>query len=365
MTDTLHLLIPGLLGPWPKVHPSDFPALATPALQHLLNRAQVEEEVEQGLEANLCALFSVFTNATVEHDLPIAALTCLADGGEPGEHFWLRADPVHLSADMNRVVLFDARMLDLQADEAADLVADCNRQFAASDWQLEALHPHRWYLRLRTADTTQLITTPLPDAIGKDINPLLPGGADKERWHTLLTEVQMVLHQSDVNSEREWDNQLPVNSIWLWGGGRLPSTIAQPYTHVYGSDALTQGLSQLARLACRDVPANALQWHAQATAGSNNLIVLETIRYYIFNDDLYRWCDRLRSLEQDWFAPCLQLLKQGRLRRLLVSACNGQRYIIERRHLRRFWRAKRAINDYFELGTGLIDNNQVSTSHST
>ena len=361
MTDTLHLLIPGLLGPWPAVQNADLPQLVTPALQRLLNRAQIEDEAQRGLEANLCALFSVFAG---QHDLPIAALTCLADGGEPGEHFWLRADPVHLSADMNRAVLFDARMLDLQAEEAADLVADCDRQSTTTDWQLQALHPHRWYLRLRAGDHTELVTTPLPDAISKDINPLLPRGADKERWHTLLTEMQMILHQSDVNSEREWDNQLPVNSVWLWGGGRLPKTIAQPYYHVYGSDALTQGLSQLAHVNCQSIPANAYEWHTQAASASSgsHLIVFETTRYYVFNNDLYRWCDRLRSLEQDWFAPCLQLLKQGRLRRLLVSACSGQRFIIERRYLRRFWSAKRPINDYLELGTGLIGNQQTSSS---
>ena len=194
MTKTLHLIIPGLLGPW-TLQP-EFPLPQTTALERLLGRATVQSAAT-GLEATLFTLFGLAPDSDA-NDLPVAAVTRLADGGAANRGWWLRADPVHLQADLHQILLLDARILNIDAGEAQTLLNEFNRVFAADGWNLEIPHPSRWYLRLD--QHPDIRTYPLMAAIGHNINPLLPFGGASPRWHTLLTEIQMLFHSSPVKS---------------------------------------------------------------------------------------------------------------------------------------------------------------------
>ena len=55
--------------------------------------------------------------------------------------------------------------------------------------------------------------------------PYLPTGKDGKQWHTVLNEMQILLHTAQVNIERERRGDLPINSLWFWGSGRLPQEI--------------------------------------------------------------------------------------------------------------------------------------------
>ncbi|HXH04027.1 MAG TPA: hypothetical protein VNN09_12005, partial [Candidatus Competibacteraceae bacterium] len=230
MGKTLYLLIPGLLGPWPEADRPGFPCPRLPALERLLARGEGKDTASRGLEASLARLFGLEGG-----ELPVAAITRLAEGGEPDrEGWWLRADPVHLKADLHQIVLFDARHLQLRPDEAAALAAAFNRTFAGDGLILETPHPERWYLRL--AADPGITTVTLAEAVGRDINPLLPAGPEARRWRALLTEIQMLFHLDPVNQAREAAGQPEVNSLWLWGGGRLPARLAAPVAALYAAD---------------------------------------------------------------------------------------------------------------------------------
>ncbi|MDP1952402.1 MAG: phosphoglycerate mutase, partial [Betaproteobacteria bacterium] len=90
-----HLLLPDLF--WPdREFPDIYRGLAAPALERLLGKGRRHQaDVPAGAQSAeewLCARFGVERQG----DLPIAPFCLLADGGEPGTHHWLRADPVHL-----------------------------------------------------------------------------------------------------------------------------------------------------------------------------------------------------------------------------------------------------------------------------
>lgn len=339
MTNTLELVIPGLFGPWPEDTDVAALNLELPALQRLLGRAVEEPCPQTDFESLMFALFGVEAPAE-GRDLPVAAVTRLGDGGSPDDGYWLRADPVHLSAEMHQVRLFDARFLDLRAEEAADLVAEIE-PLLEPNAQLRALHPARWYMRC--AGDPGIRTTPLPQLIGRDINPHLPHGPNKERWHGLLTEIQMQIHASDVNSERAWDNQLPVNSVWFWGGGRLPPppALRPPAARFYADDPLSRGLCLRAepRPNRQRLPPDL----AAVDSASGAFAVFETMRYYVINDDVFRWADRLAQLETNWFAPALERLRAGSFRELRLYPCRGVGLRVTRAALRRFWRPVRPL----------------------
>lgn len=344
MATTLHLLIPGLLGPWPpdRIDPA-FPRPTAPVLEWLLARARVSV-APLSPDAALFRLFGL--PAASEPDLPVAAVTRLADGAEAEDGWWLRADPVHLRADLHGVWLADARMLAIDLAEAQALVAAFNQTFATDGLRLDAPRPDRWYLRL--PDDPGVRTHPLENAIGRDIQPLLPYGPASRRWHTLLTEAQMLFHAHPVNRTREERNQPLLNGIWLWGGGVCPTGIRAPAAGLYANDPLTRGLARLAGTTVGPVPANAGDWLDAAAGEADGLVVLETTRFDPMDDDPSAWAGHIVELERAWFAPCRQLLlRTGGLAALHLHPGNGRLYTVTSAARWRFWRHPRPLPTHF------------------
>lgn len=341
MTASLTLFVPGLLGPWPTASEPGFPLPATPALERLLARADAASCPVAGFEAVLCLRFGL--QQPPDGDLPVAALTRLADTGAAAGH-WLRADPVHLRADLHQVLLVDARHLAITADEAARLAEAFNCTFADDGLRLDTPCPERWYLQVDPPPA--LRTTPLADTIGRDIDPRLPQGDDARRWHARLTEIQMLFHAHPVNQLREAREQPTLNGLWLWGGGGLPDTLQAPRTEFYARDPLSRGLARQAGLAVQVPPDDAGDWRAAEAAGGDALIVLDELRDPLLDDDPSGWSERLAGLERRWFAPLLEMLRRGHLRRLALLPCDGRRFTLVRAGLRRFWRRSRPLVGY-------------------
>jgi hypothetical protein len=42
---------------------------------------------------------------------------------------------------------------------------------------------------------------------------------------------------AEVNTRRESEGKLAINSTWFWGAGALPEAAAKPYSVVYADDA--------------------------------------------------------------------------------------------------------------------------------
>ena len=219
--------------------------LRLPALEALLGRGSRQPCAAEGVEAALCEALGI----TRQQDWPLAPATLRADGGVAGDAYWLRADPVHLRVMRDRIVLADSESLELSRQEADALATSIGDHFGAELSPL-SLHPQRWYLRFPTAP--RLVTTPLSVAVGRDIEPLLPHGRDAMRFRTLSNELQMLLHAHPVNQAREARGELAVNSLWLWGGGRLPACAAFP-SPIYARNAEAQALAAFcarARMHC-------------------------------------------------------------------------------------------------------------------
>ena len=101
-------------------------------------------------------------------------MTRFLDMGVLDNDWWIRADPVHLQADRDRLILVDAAALDLTQDEANRLAAELQEPYRADGWLLKAPRPERWYLKPPTAP--QITTTALPDVVARNIQQYLPRG---------------------------------------------------------------------------------------------------------------------------------------------------------------------------------------------
>ena len=336
---TLSLLTPGLFDPLPAL---TAPAPQPPALLTLLARARQHSAAASDSDELLLQLFGI--TPAYDADVPVAVLSWLGEVDAPvADGYWLRADPVHLRADQARLLLFGPRVLAVRMDEARALAAAFNAMYDADGWRLETPHPQRWYLRL--PDDPRLRTHALHAVIGRNIDSFLPQGANGKHWHGVLNEVQMLFHGSPVNAAREVQGQLPINSVWFWGGGRLPVIEPPLWTQVCSAEPCARGLAVTAGVTVATATDITAAWSRDGGA-DNQLVVISELQDAVLYGDADAWCSALLNLERDWLAPALAALKSGGLDVLRLYPGNNRVYEITRAGLRRFWRRRRVFESY-------------------
>lgn len=310
-----HLLIPGLFPPFRPETRNALRDLSLPALATLLARGNQKTLPDDSMDTWLCRAFGV----EKQYDRPVAAFTLLANGGNPGNDFWLLAEPVHLQLQRDRLVLADATNLNITQEEADSLTAALNEHFSDEGLSFFPTRSGQWHLRL-TPPPGHLKTYSLETAIGRNIRNILPSGADGRRWHSILNETQMLLHRHPVNESREQRGLPPVNSIWPWGGGILPTKLSTDFVHICSDNALTRGLAVATDTPCSNVPETAKEWLQTNQAVSHHLVVLDSLHTAALHGDILRWRETLLRLERNWLGPLRQALSRDKISRLTLYA---------------------------------------------
>jgi hypothetical protein len=267
---------------------------------------------------------------------PVAALSYLDDFGELPNGYCLRADPVHLRTDTGGLILFDSASFELGAAESRALVDTLAGHLAVDGWTLAHRDPRRWYLVGERPQ--ELVTTALPALRGTPVPACSFTGTDAPVWTARLNELQMLMHNHPVNQARAARGQVPVNSLWLWGGGEAPAPAAADCSRVLGDNPFARGCARYC-----DLPAGPPGARAADTlpaAGERQLVVLEDCRTAAAYDDFAGWQTALQRLEHDWFAVLLRALRTGRLERLDLLPLNGRRYCLPRRRLLAVWKGR-------------------------
>ncbi len=316
------------------------------ALETLLSRAEViDRGFPRGYEEGLFALFDLVRQENT--DLPVAAVTRMFDMGVIDNDWWLRADPVHLSLNRDRLILADAQKLEVTKEEANGLVAEIMEVFNADGWLLKAPHPERWYLKPMRAPN--LTTSSLSQVVGRDVHGFMPRGPDDKAWHTIMNELQILLHTATVNVEREKEGKLPINSLWFWGSGRLPRIAPVSWTRVWSNEPVSLSLAKLSSTQTGNLPAGYAEWHQQAGQTGEHLVVLDEIHEATLYNDTSRWQEILHKLEKDWMEPLLRDLKSGAMARLTLMTDAGVNFTLTSRQARRWWRWRRSLASHRQV----------------
>ena len=329
---TLTLVIPGVQG----TASSDATHVATAraeALELLLTRAQCTP-VDADVDKLLCQLFDVTLRP--DADLPIAPVTYALDHGELPVGYCLRADPVHAVADRDVLRILDPHTLPIAPVEARDLVATLNTHFAPDGLQFIAPQSERWYLVL-PADPL-IRTHSLTDIAGASLHDYLPSGTHGKRWQGVLNEIQMLLHEHPVNNAREARGELPINSVWFWGGGHVPSLAQNKWAQVWSDNAVALGLAKLSRVPRTGAPGDAHTWLNAAITPGDHLLVLPAAAR-----------TDLASMDAGWFAPLYKALKNRRLQQLTLHLLNGAAYSVDATAIRRWWIRRRPLAQFFSV----------------
>jgi hypothetical protein len=330
----LDLVVPDLLPPADA--PEAMRSVRLPTLEKWLARADLKHVPVRGATSWLASAFGLDT------PVPVAAITLAADA-EPDTGLWLRADPVHLRIDRDALALHDATILDVTAEEAAALVAALQALFRPDGLEFRAPTPSRWYVRVPEGERPT--TTPLEEAMGRDVFGLLPRGTGRFNWRSAITEAQMVLADSAANRQREADGRPTINSVWFWGEGKLPGKVERVYDAVEASDPFAAGLAKLssARLSPPRISPSPSR-RGPDSGGPNSLVVIDTLVAPLRNGDAGRWLETARALEAEWFSTLGETIKRhGTVRLILPAAQDTVVATLSPRAQWRWFRARKPL----------------------
>ena len=333
---TLHLVVPSIAGP---AHLGERQPPDLPALGLLLGRAdRFEGPAPPTLEQLVFDLFNA--EYLPEEDLPVASVTRVLDLGVIDKGFWLRADPVHLRTEGGRLVLLPGQALDIRLEEAQQMAGEIAEAYVGQGWLIKAPRPDRWYLKPPRAP--RIVTTPIPVVAGHDIHPYLPRGRDGMAWHAILTEMQILLHTANANAAREERGVPPINSLWFWGGGRLPALKPSTWTKLWSEEPVSLALARLSETPTAAIPASFGDWF-RAAGGGSHLVILDQARPMPPHDPAQRWCEFIDQLEQFWIAPALDALRSESLGQLELMTDSGQRFVLGAKQMRRWYMRRRRV----------------------
>ena len=351
----IEILIPFGLPP-AELAPDLLRNMTLPALATLLARASVSttavampttahDEFARALphEAWLARRFGLGAALQRGGSPPIAAGLFRNLGGKPEVGHWFVLQPVHLHVARDHLVLTDPRQLALSETDARRLFSSAKTAFDDADLNLHYGSAEFWFVR---ADRHRDLQTATPDATcGRNIDIWMPQGDSARAWRKLQNEVQMAWYTHPVNESREERRALPVNSLWLWGGAKVPAVAAPAappaVDALLGFSGWLAGFAELAGTAePRPVVNTVLN-----SSNRQSMLMLDALIEPALASDWGRWLECWHDLETGWFAPLLAALSDGRLDRISLLLSDGnrlQQYAVTRNSLRKFW-AKPAL----------------------
>lgn len=313
MSIELILVVPGLLA-----MPGSALA-AAPSLASLAQFAPPPNVAPRGVAAALLRALGIPAATQV------APLTALGAGIHVGDDYVLCADPVHLAADRDDVVLLQ-RVDDLSETAATALAAMLNRHFTGDDLRFVSARPDAWFIRRE--QTPDLVTTPFDAAHRRSLFGSLPSGADSGTWKRWQNEIEMLLHEHPVNAARDAEELPAANGIWFWGGGRLSDIGPLPVVAAVAAPGrigdLARGVAQLGhgtawQLQPKDDAATILDRAAAfaKTAGVSRAFAIAVLPAVDGHA-------AVAPLEALWLLPALRRLSRGDVDALhLIADGNG------------------------------------------
>jgi len=288
-----------------------------PTLQKILARGHLSKI---NFDSYAALIFSLF-NLPVSNELPISAITGLADKLPTQTDFWLRADPVIFQSDLAAVYLSGNESLQLTVAEQLQYGQLINDFLRSDNLVLHTPNAKRWYIESK--QPINLVTYPLDSVIAKNIYNYLPHGTDQNYWRKLFTELQMLLHGSNITQQLAEQGRQAINGIWFWGSGKLPSNVQANWQMVWSDNLLIHGLTQLSKISHQKLPKTFSDCLAAISQPGDYLIELNTLP---------------QQFELDWLFPLMTALRKRKVNKLELFIGNESLYDVSPVDVYKFWK---------------------------
>ena len=307
-------------------------------LQCLLSKANpVRASKNDNYESNLLAACMT----ELPQSTPAAAIGALGCGLDSQQAYWLQMQFVHWQADMRTAYCYHLpQQLALTHEHAKQLLADVNPLLEEQEVIIHTISPGNYYLQSQKECDLQTYT--LQAMLGKPLGDALPQGRDQHQWRQLLTEIQMILAHHPINTWRQQQGLLSINSVWFGGGGVLPKIQQAPWQWMIGNDVYTQGLAKLTRTTYHEIEhLEELKLTSRFLEQGTGLLVWQTPFYHEENRAplLEQW----QKLELMVFAPLQRILQQGLWRKVSLHFAKSKDYDLNRSRIWFGWRARAIV----------------------
>lgn len=291
--------------------------LRDPKLRQWLARAELSKR-EQPLELLAGVL------AAIGKPVPTQGLAALRLWGQTGDRptAWIAAaDPVYLEPRLDHLRLHALRRNGVPAADLRSLID-----------HLQATLGREAPLGFARMGSYGYITAPEPFASAalpayavdtRSPEEFLPVGDGSDRHRRWLSEIEMSLHDHEVNIARQAAGDPPINSLWIWGGGIAPEAKTGRLPPLFSDDPLLAGHWESKTALAEPWPGKLRACLDVAVAG----FIATTPE---FDEDIDTLEKHLRELQD--------MLMSGRVSKLTLLFRDGIRANIQRRHSLRIWR---------------------------
>jgi hypothetical protein len=336
-------------------HGSDAP-LRAPLLEALLARAARSVSIVDWRVDALRVIVPEMAAAPDAKDLPSVAAIAL--NGSSTARWACVATPMHLDAGLSTVSLPPDGLLELQTDEAIELMQSFNRTFGG---ELVQMRVGAAATLICEFDQPLNVTTHDPETlVGHDLFGAQATGPDASHLRRLMSEIELWLFDHAVNRVRSAAGKATLNGLWLWGGGatnvRIPTVCGwaagrDPLFAAFGEAPEWPGCNEPPRTGEPDragePPRSGEPTRSGEPPGSGEqrpgVIVTRS------QPGGSEWAD----VEKCWLQPAAAALESGALATLDLSSA-GRRYSINRGIHWRFWRRARPWWESFEIMNGEV-----------
>ncbi len=255
---------------------------------------------------------------------PESGLAALRMWGQTGDRptKWIAAtDPVYLEPRLDHLCLHALSRTDITAQELRALIDHLQTTLAGENqFGFTRLGPYGY---LSSSEALPTATVPAYVVDQDKPDDYLPDGDGSALYRNLSSEIEMALHEHEVNLRREANGEPPANAMWLWGGGVAPEPVTRPQPPLFSDDPLLNGYWYSATAVTEPWPGNIAACLEASVAG----FVAETPPDADSPELLESCLLELRAA-----------LRADRLSRLVLLFRDGLRADVQRSHALRVWR---------------------------
>jgi hypothetical protein len=126
---------------------------------------------------------------------------------------------IHLKADMYNAIVVPLEDNQVNNDDIKIIINDLYDLFKV-DCDIREVQNGLWLMQLKQC-VPALHYPHYLSVIGRKADPFIEQSRQVLPWYKLMNEMQMFMHQHEINRNRLESELLPINSLWFWGAGDL------------------------------------------------------------------------------------------------------------------------------------------------
>lgn len=326
MPGTIQLVLPGLF---------DIPAAdcdarllerGLPQLSYLLRYASPLPNRAFGIDAILHDILLSGIESGASGGLALAQALA-GDESLPAERLLL-FKAVHLRPGLHNALIVPIEESKDNLEEINIIIKDLSELFKV-DCDIKQALQGVFLMRLANFDAP-LFYPHFLSVLGKPANPYILQTREHLSWHRLLNEMQMFMHQHEINQARQVRGQPEINSLWCWGAGEPPGAASLPRAW-YCDDVLLERYAASLGLDVQPL------CQAGAAAGADSIVVDLRLLECLKTGSPFSLEELLEEIDRDLLQPLLQRVGRERCR-LRLRAGHEFDYEIGAGSRLRFWR---------------------------